>query len=52
MTMKTMHSDDNCCFGGGTLPEERRGDEATGAEKGATGSTSQGEHFDVISFSI
>ena len=45
-----MHSDDNCGLGGGILPEERRGDEATGAEEGATGSTSQGEHFYVISF--
>ena len=47
-----MHWDDSCGLGGGILPEERRGDEATGAEEGATGSTSQGEHFDAISVSI
>ena len=52
MTIKTMHLDDNCGLGGGILPEERRGDEATSAEEGATGSTSQGKHFDVINFSI
>ena len=52
MTIKTMHSGDSCCLGGGILPEERRGDEATGAEEGATGSTSQGECFVVFSFLI
>ena len=40
MTIKTMHSDDNCGLGGGILPEERCGDEATGEKEGATGGTS------------